>query len=153
MAVVKVSLDQYETKHCIEDITEHYFVKGDNRYYVSTEEHVAILTWYRQCRTLHEKGFDEVGLLLTQPIGDDCLYLYVVPGDFEKLDRLDIQTRGYSLYGEDDTTVRLVNTSTGKSLRYRGLATCLVGQTHSGAFCYRPSSPRAVQDIDPALLK
>lgn len=153
MAVVKVSLDQYETKHCIEHITEHYFKKGDERYYVSTEEHVAILTWYHQCRTLHEKGLDEVGLLLTQPIGDDCLYLYVVPGDFEKLDRLDIQTRGYSLYGEDDTTVRLVNTSTGKSLRYRGLATCLVGQTHSGAFCYRPSSPRAVQDIDPALLK
>lgn len=143
---VSVSLDNYQTRHCLEDITEHFFDEGEKgKVYLTTAEHVALLTWFKQACLCWRDGIEIKPLLIERVIDDNIEYLEVVVRNPNNHDRLRAQVGGYKIQQLPEySTLLLVDSESGKPLLYQGLAMCIRLKMYNDRLCYAINSPRAI---------
>lgn len=140
-----VMLDNYQTRHCLEDITEHFFDEGEKgKVYLTTAEHVSLLTWFKVNYDAWREGSPIYPLLIEREFDNRREYLEVTLGNPNDHERLKIQVGGYDIATTHDHAFLLVNSRSRKPLLYQGLAVSVVPYTYNGKHFYRPAAPRTV---------
>lgn len=144
---VSVTLDNYQTRHCLEGITEHFFDEGEKgKIYLTTEEHVALLTWFKQGCLSWRDDLEIKPLLIERVIDDKLEFLEVTMRNPNNHDLLRAQVGGYNVeQTSDGSAFLLVGCDSRKPLLYQGLAKCIYLKQHQGRIFYGISSLRAVQ--------